>query len=56
MSRKCKCGKTLIPRKKWFKNVIIYKCPKSNIFNRKNHSISFDYFMEAKTLNIGINK
>ena len=47
--RMCKCGEQLIPHKKWFKNLIIYKCPKSNLFNR-NHSISRAFFVEAKTL------
>jgi hypothetical protein len=51
--RKCKCGEELTPRKKWFKNVIVYKCPKSNIFSR-NHSISKDFFVKSKPLNIGV--
>jgi hypothetical protein len=52
--RKCKCGETLIPHKNWFKNVIIYKCPKSNLFNKKNHSVSRAFFANAKVLKIGM--
>lgn len=51
--RMCKCGEQLIPRKKWFKNVIVYKCPKSNLFN-KNHSVSRAFFANAKTLKIAM--
>lgn len=52
--KKCVCGKQLIPRKSWFKNVIIYKCPNSNILNKKNHSISRAFFAKVKTLKIGM--
>jgi len=48
--RKCKCGETLIPRKKWFKDVIIYKCPQSNLFNKNNHSVSRAFFANTKVL------
>jgi hypothetical protein len=56
--RHCKCGEQLVPHKKLFKNVIIYTCPKSNIFNKKNHSISKAYFIDSPTLKFGtiINK
>ena len=50
--RKCKCGEQLIPRKKWFKNLIFYKCPKSNLFNRKNHSISRAFFVNMETISM----
>lgn len=54
MERKCKCGETLTPHKKWFKNIIEYRCPKSNIFNKKNHSISRGYFEKVKTLKMAM--
>ena len=53
--RICKCGEQLIPRKKWFKNVIVYKCKKSNLFNKKNHSISKAFFMKCDTYNLTTN-
>jgi len=54
MNRKCKCGANLIPHKKWFKNIIEYRCPKSNLFNKKNHSVSRDFFVKAETLKMGM--
>jgi hypothetical protein len=54
MERKCKCGETLIPHKKWFQDVIIHKCPKYNIFNKKNHSISREYFAKVDTLKMSM--
>lgn len=50
--RQCICGEELIPRKKLFKNVIIYKCQRSNIFNKKYHSISRAFFVQAKKAKI----
>lgn len=47
--RYCKCGEKLIPRKVFLKDIILYKCPKSNIFNKNDHSISKAFFMKTKT-------
>lgn len=52
--RVCKCGEQLIPHKVWFKNLILYTCPKSNIFNKKNHSTSRAFFANAKSLAVGM--
>lgn len=46
--RYCKCGNRLTPHKAWFRNLIIYTCPKSNIFNKKNHSISRAFYVKVK--------
>jgi hypothetical protein len=52
--RMCKCGEQLVPHKKLFKNIIEYTCPKSNIFNKKNHSNSKAYFISSGTLRMGM--
>jgi hypothetical protein len=51
--RMCKCGEKLKPHKVWFKNLILYTCPKSNIFYKKNHSTSRAFFVNAETLKMG---
>jgi len=50
--RFCKCGQELIPRKRFFKSLIVYKCPNSNLFNKKNHSVSKAYILKAEPYNM----
>lgn len=46
--RMCKCGEELVPHKALFKDIIVYTCPKSNIFNRKKHSVSRAFYAKIK--------